>query len=71
MHSEPIRTTDGYSDPPHPLPIFDAADLAADIGRGLYDALERLHREAQANAITEGALRDAETALKNARTETV
>lgn len=49
------------------LPVFDAAETAADIGRQLYDALDQILREARSGAISPAALAFAEATLARAR----
>lgn len=67
MTDDTPRFTDGYPSPPHELPVFRAAESASDIGRLLYDTLERLHREALAGSISDEAMNHAAMAMEHAR----
>ncbi len=54
---------------PANLPVFNAAESAADVGRMLYDALEEVVREARNGAISPAALTNAVEVLARAREE--
>lgn len=55
---------------PDDLPIFDAAEKAAEVGRELYDALKVLHRAATLEmGVSHPAVVEAGKALSRAREE--
>ena len=63
------RIIDGYPEDAALLPCFDAAEDAADVGRMLYDSLERLLRETRDGCVSSDAITDADAALVRARGE--
>lgn len=68
-HDTDLVDASGWLKEPHTLPLFDALESAATAARALYDALERMTREAKDGCVSVEAILHADEVLTSARME--